>query len=103
VTAHEGTGMSKTDRRQISKSTKQKRMENLRRERGKMEVILTTRNVSDQMKKQLGNMNEREITKNLQQAVERIGIESIKIRGVRKISNHELKIQYTSDKETEEL
>ena len=78
------------------------RMEKLRRERAKMEVILTTRDASEEVKEKLANMNNEEITESLKQAIENIGIESTKIHKVQK-TNQGIKIRCTSDKEAEEL
>ena len=78
------------------------RMEKLRRERAKMEVILTTRDASEEVKEKLANMNNEEITEILKQAVENIGIESTKIHKAQK-TNQGIKIRCTSDKEAEEL
>jgi hypothetical protein len=78
------------------------RMEKLRRERAKMEVILTTRDASEEVKEKVERMNNEEITEWLKQAMEDIGIESTKIHKAQKI-NQGIKIRCTSDKEAEEL
>jgi hypothetical protein len=78
------------------------RMEKLRRERAKMEVILTTRGASDEVKEKWANMSNEEITESLKQAIKNIGIEPTKIHKAQKIT-HGIKIRCTSDKEAEEL
>jgi hypothetical protein len=78
------------------------RMEKLRRERAKAEVILTTHNASEEVKEKLANMSNEEVTENLKQAIENIGIEPTKIHKAQK-TNQGIKIRCTSDKEAEEL
>src|SRR5947207_13828398 len=82
---------------------KRERMEKLRREREKTEITLTTSNASDQIRKRLADTNEGEIIKSLQHIAEHNGIEPTKIRGIRKISDHGLKIICTKDKDAEVL
>src|SRR5437762_2580094 len=45
-------------------------MEKLRREKTKMEVILTTHDASEEVKEKLANMSNEEITESLKQAIE---------------------------------
>ena len=78
------------------------RMEKLRRERAKTEVILTTRGARDEVKEKLANMSNEAITESLKQAIKNIGIEPTKIHKAQKIT-HGIKIRCTSDKEAEEL
>jgi hypothetical protein len=78
------------------------RMEKLRRERAKTEVILTTRGARDEVKEKWANMSNEAITESLKQAIENIGIEPTKIHKAQKIT-HGIKIRCTSDKEAEEL
>ena len=78
------------------------RMEKLRRERAKTEVILTTRGASEEVKEKLANMNNEEITETLKEAIENIGIEPVKIHKAQK-TNQGIKIRCTSDKDAEEL
>src|SRR5439155_4402421 len=78
------------------------RMEKLRRERAKTEVILTTRDASNEVKEKLANMSNEEITESLKQAIKNIGMEPTKIHKAQK-TNHRIKIRCTSDKEEEKL
>jgi hypothetical protein len=78
------------------------RMEKLRRERAKMEVILTTRGASEEVKEKLANMNNDEITETLKEAIENTGVEPDKIHKAQK-TNQGIKIRCTSDKDAEEL
>src|SRR5436190_534505 len=79
------------------------RMEKVKQERAKSEVLLTTRDSSDNTKDQLANMSEEAITKSLEQAITAAGIEHVKIRRVQKTPNHGLKIRCATDKEAKEL
>ena len=63
-----------------------KRMEKVRQERIKIEVILTTRDVNDNMKDQLTNMSEEALMKHFEQAMKDVGLEYIKIRRIQKTS-----------------
>lgn len=49
-----------------------------------MEVMLTTRDASDEVKEKLANMSNEEITESLKQAIENIGIEPTKIHKAQK-------------------
>jgi len=77
-------------------------MEQLRRERVKMEVILTTHNAKDEVKEKLANMTNEEITENLKQALKDTGMEPTKIHKAQK-TNQGIKIRCISNKEAEEL
>ena len=79
------------------------RTEQLRQERAKTEVTLTTHEATDNMKNQLTNMSDEALTNNLQQAITAAGMEHIKIRGIQKTPNHRLKILCATDKEADEL
>jgi hypothetical protein len=79
------------------------RVEKLKRERAKTEVIITTRDVNDNIKNQLANMSEEELMNNIQQAIIAAGKEQIKVRKVQKITNHGIKIRCATDKEAEEV
>ena len=81
----------------------QNRMEKLKRERAKTEVVLTTRNADDSLKDQLSNMSEDELTKNLQQTIAAAGMESVKICRVLKTPSRNIKIQCATEKEAEDL
>ena len=54
-------------------------MKKLRRERIKVEIILTTHDANEKMKEKLINMNNEEVTESLKQVIENIEIKSIKI------------------------
>ena len=56
-----------------------------------MEVILTTRDASEEVKEKLANMSNEEITESLKQAIENIGIDPTKIHKVQK-TNQGIKI-----------
>ena len=79
------------------------RIEKLKRERAKTEVMITTRDVNDDMKNQLANMSEEVLTNNIQQAITAAGKEQVKIRRVQKTANHGIKIRCATDKEAEEV
>ena len=49
-----------------------------------MEIMLTTRDASDEVKEKLANMSNEEITESLKQAIENIGIEPTKIHKAQK-------------------
>ena len=51
-----------------------------------MEVILTIRDASEEVKEKLANMSNEEITESLKQAIENIEIEFIKIHKAQKIN-----------------
>ena len=59
-----------------------KRIEKLKYERAKTEVLLTTYKVSDNIKNQLTNMSEKVFMNNLQQVITVTGKEQVKIRRV---------------------
>ena len=69
----------------------------------KTEVMLTTRDVNDNMKEQLANMSVEALTNNMQQAITAAGKEQVKIRRAQKTANHGIKIRCTTDEEAEEL
>jgi hypothetical protein len=94
-----GTGSQLTHPEPVIK----KRMEKQREDRAKAEVVLTTRDASDNMKNQLANMSEEAITKGLEEAITAVGKEHIKIRRVQKTPNHGLKIRCATEKDAEEL
>jgi hypothetical protein len=78
------------------------RAEKLKRERAKTEVVLTTRNASDDAKNKLMNMSDDVLMNELQQAIADAGMEQIKIRGAQKIANG-IKIRCATDREAEEI
>jgi hypothetical protein len=79
------------------------RMEKLKRERAKTEVMISTRDAKDNMKSQLANMSEEALTNNIQQAITAAGKEQVKIRRVQKTVNNGIKIRCATDKEAEEV
>jgi hypothetical protein len=79
------------------------RMEKLRQERAKTDVVLTTRNASDNTKDQFVNTSEEALTNSLQQAIASAGKENVKIRRIQKTLDHGLKIRCATHKDAEEL
>jgi hypothetical protein len=86
-----------------SENRVKERVEKLKRERAKTEVIITTRDVNDNMKDQLASMSEEVLTNNIQQAITAAGKEQVKVRRVQKTANHGIKIRCATDKEAEEV
>jgi hypothetical protein len=84
-------------------STKRERLEKHRMERTKTEVIVTTHNASEHMKKKLADMNEKEITKGIQDAIQHVGIEPSTVHAVKRTLNQRLKVQCSSEKDAEKL
>jgi len=78
------------------------RTEKLKRERAKTEVMLSTRNASDNMKDKVTNMSEEALTNSLQQAITAAGKE-VKIRKAQKTINNGIKIRCATEQEAEEL
>ena len=86
-----------------SENRVKERIENLKRKRAKTEVKISTRDVHDDIKKQLASMSEETLTNNIQQAIIAEGNEQVKIRRVEKTVNQGIKIQCATDKEAEEV
>ena len=76
---------------------KTERLDKLRREREKVEFTLSARNANDETKKQLSNMNEKELIKVIQDA------SGLDLRGIRKLSNHRFQIRCLVEKDAETL
>lgn len=73
------------------------RQDKFRMERAKTEVKLFTRNTTDDMRKQLVNMNEGDLIKILSD------VSGCEVRGVKKMANYGLKICCKTEKEAETL
>ena len=89
-------------RKQTTPGT-QDRMEKLKWERAKTEVMLTTNDASDGLKAQLSNISEEELTQNLRQTIAASGIEPTKIWRAQKSPNEKIKIRCATAKEVEEV
>ena len=95
VTA-QGTNAPMTKTQEIDLG-KTERLDRFRREREKVEFMLSMRNASEDTKKQLANMNETEFIKIIQNA------SGCHLRGVRKMANHTYKIRCLAEKDAQIL
>ena len=84
-------------------STRKERLEKLRREKAKSELLLTMRNASEQAKATCANTSEENLTKGLQKAIADIGLEPAKISAVKKTPSHGLRICCSSEEAAKEL
>ena len=94
-------GTSEPARRQNIEAAKKERQEMIKQEKGKKEVVLTARNASENMKKQVEIMQEAEIAKGIQEAIEGSNIKHVKIRSVRKTPNHMVIVQCSDENDAE--
>ena len=83
--------------------TKRERLEKHRIEKAKTEVVITTHNASEKVKKQLADLNEEGMTKDMQDIVKQVGLEPSLIYAVRKSPNQGLRIQCPSENDVEKL
>lgn len=84
-------------------STRRERLEKLRREKAKTEVLLTMRNTSEQAKASIASTNEESLTKGLQEAVSKVGLDPAKIQAVKKAPSYGLRVCCPSEEAAEEL
>ena len=84
-------------------AAKRARMEKIKRERGKLEVTLTTRSASEAMQKKMEEMTEAEMTEGFQKAIQDADIGPIKIRSAKKAPNHKITLQCSTEKEAEQI
>jgi len=97
VAAASQASTARNDKTQALEHGKAERLEKQRKERAKTELTLSTRNASSDMKKQLANLEERDLIQTLQDAA------GLEIRGVRKMANDVLKIRCSTERDAETL
>ena len=91
------------ERGRAPESMRRERLEKIRREKAKTEVLLTLRNAGGEAKAKLASTSEDDLAKGLQSAIAGVGLEPVMIQSVKKTHSHGLKICCPSNEAAEEL
>jgi hypothetical protein len=93
-----------TKEKEIAKmrARQRQRRDDLRHERAKYEVTLTTKQTTNEIKELINTMPPKEITERCQQAVEKASISGIKLQGINKLAEG-IRVRCTTEEQAEQL